>query len=281
MTNSNSIVLYFKPHEDPSLEMPFAVRSYYGKDVWEKRITAFTHKASRYYRKVFEWVWFLVFVAAMIGVPIAINRVAYNLLPEDEDDRKDKDDKDDHHFFHRPAFDRVWKARLIAFSAWFVITCLCYIPIIVWKMHGKKVVNKMLKKWEEEDRAMRPNTEVPTWKMRTPGFLSNNIKLTLYVPQIPPPSSFHPASTLPPYIVNGPNDPHAAYYYQPNMGMAPASAPSYSQYYNAPPVNGGGFPAAPLTSVSGLPLFNDKDVKERGYAPNADLEKQQFENIRV
>ena len=88
------------------------------------------------------------------------------------------------------------------------------------------------------------------------------------------------------WIVNGPMDPNAAYYYQQPVAGGytsgvPASAPLYSQYHPAP----GEFPAAPPTSVSGLPLFNDRDEKQGGYIPpmdpNADPEKQQFENIRV
>lgn len=64
----------------------------------------------------------------MIGVPIAVNRVAWDHLPEDPNDNKD-----DHHWWHT-SFDRVWKARLIAFASWFAVTLLCYIPIIVWKV---------------------------------------------------------------------------------------------------------------------------------------------------
>ncbi|TCD69812.1 hypothetical protein EIP91_006125 [Steccherinum ochraceum] len=277
---SNSITLYFAPREHPSLDVPFALRPFHAKDVWEKRLPAFVRKASRYYLPVFEWVWFIVFVAAMIGVPIGMYRVAWNLLPDD-----DKDTSDDEHWWRHDGFDRVWKARLISFASWFAVTLLCYIPIIIWKVHGKTVVNKMLKKWENEDRALNPNQDAPSWKLRTPGFLSTKIKLVIYYPAHPPPSSFHPGAMLPPYLVNGPMDPNAAYYYQPPLGgvTMPVSAPHYtSQFPAAEPAV---YPAPPPTSVSGLPLFSDGDMKTDPYVPpldpNADPEKQHFEDVKV
>lgn len=64
--------------------------------------------------------------------------VAYNALPDDEpkDDNKDKDkDDDDHHFFnfHRPSFDKYWKARLISIAVAIVVTLVVFVPMRLWK----------------------------------------------------------------------------------------------------------------------------------------------------
>ncbi|THH30780.1 hypothetical protein EUX98_g3401 [Antrodiella citrinella] len=276
----NTIVLYFTPRQHPDIELPFALRGYCSQEVWEKRLPAFVRKASRFHHMVFEWVWFAVFIAAMIGVPIAMYQVAWDKLPEDKDEKEFGTDN----WWSHNSFDRAWKCRLISFASWLAVTLLCYIPIITWKTSGKNAVNKMLKQWEEQDKALKPNQAVPVWRMRTPGFLSNQIKLVIDAPGNPPFSSFHPNSNLPPYIVNGPLDPNAAYYYQPMGGYpnAPVSAPNY----NASRPSDAQYPAPPPTSVSGLPLFNGNDEKQGGYIPpldpNADPEKQEaFENIRV
>lgn len=74
--------------------------------------------------------------SSLIAVPIATYFLAYNALPEDEpkDDKKDDHD-DDHHFFHfhKPSFDRYWKARLIAFAVWIALMILVFIPMRMWK----------------------------------------------------------------------------------------------------------------------------------------------------
>lgn len=280
----NSFILRYDPHEHPPTDVPYELRSFYSKEIWEKRLPAITRKASRYYKRTFELVWFFTFLACMIGAPIAIFYVALHNLPEDaEDKEEDDDDKDDHHhFFGHESFDRYWKARLIALGAWFAVCLLFYIPMLVWKHHGQKKVNKMLDKWEKEDKATL-GKECPTFKLKHINIISSHIKLEVKVPYMPmQASSFHPAAFLPAYIVNAPSDPHAAYYY-PQTREGPATAPiGYAQGQNA--LNA---PPQPLTSVSGVPLFNASDERAPGYvAPLGHMsaygdEKHSFEDVRV
>jgi len=287
----SSIALQYTPHEHPPTDVPFELRPFYSKEIWEKRLPAIIRKASRYYKRTLELVWFFIFLACMIGAPIAIFYVALNHLPEDaaekQEDQDDKNHDDDHdddfHPFWHDSFDRYWKARLIALASWLAVCLLFYTPMLVWKHHGQKTVNKMLDKWHKEDKASL-GKDCPTFKMKHINIISSDIRLEVKLPFAQAaPSSFHPAAYLPAYIVNAPSDPRAAYYY-PQTREGPATAPiSYSQAENALAA-----PPQPLSSVSGaIPLFNAYDDRAPGYlAPMGQMpaygdEKHSFEDVRV
>ncbi|CAL1706887.1 unnamed protein product [Somion occarium] len=253
----HTVVLRYIPHEHPPTDVPFELRSYYTKEVWESRLPAITRKASRYYKRNMQIIWIILLFVCSIGVPIALFYVALDHLPESEAEKQEDKDFPFHHYWHG-GFDRYWKARLIALASWIAVMLLFYVPIITWKHLGRKNVNKQLKKWEKEDRASRSGSvDVPTFKLLRIGIFGNTIRLQVTLPaSYVPVSSFHPAAHLPAYLVNGPSDPAAAYYYN---NAAPISAPVYPQ---APL---GGYPAAPLTALSGIPLYNANDEKATGY----------------
>lgn len=210
----SSFVLRYTPNEEPNLDVPYELKSFFKEDVWAARIPAITRAASRYYKKGIEWVWLIVSFAALLGVPIAIYYVALHNLPEDADDKKDDDDDHDH-WWHWHGFDRVWKARLISLAVWVALMLLVFVPMHLWKKKGKTEVNMMIQKWEAEDRAvLPPGAPYPTLKMKMPGVISKNIKIAVSVPAGPAPSMYQPGSQVPPYLANPPSDPEAANYYQ-------------------------------------------------------------------
>lgn len=131
--------------------------------------------------------------SALIAAPIAVYYVALHNLPDDDKNDDDKDDHDhDHGFFHTD-FDNFWKARLISFGTWVGLMILVFVPMHIWKnkvrcdvacclyncslfSQGKKEVNQMLQKWEQEDRAVLPQgASYPSLKMKSIGVLSKAI----------------------------------------------------------------------------------------------------------
>lgn len=225
-----NLVLRYPVGETPNTDVPAELRPYYKDDVWASRITAACRTANRYHKRGLEWIYLFVGLGSLIAVPIATYFLAYNALPEDEpkDDKKDDHD-DDHHFlhFHKPSFDRYWKARLIAFAVWIALLFLVFVPMRMWKKKGKTTVNQLLGDWEREDSAVRPaGMPAPSLRMKMPGVVDKNIKFLVTFPPVAPsgPSMYQPGSNVPPYIANPPSDPSAQAYYQ---------QPPYSGYLNA------------------------------------------------
>jgi len=287
----NSITLRYTPHEAPPTDVPYELRSFYSKEVWEKRIPAITFKASRYYKRTLELVWFFTFLACNIGAPIALFYVSLNILPEDAAEKKaDQEIQNENNdgFFHDPffhnSFDKYWKARLIALATWLAVVILFYTPMVVWKRHGQKKVNQMLERWANEDKASQ-GENCATMRLKHIPIISSEIRLEVKVPfmQMQPPSSFHPAAYLPAYLVNAAPDPNAAQYYA-QTREGPATAPIMYAQGNGVPLNA---PQQPLTSVSGVPLFNASDEKAPGYMasmgqiPAYGDEKHDFEDVKV
>lgn len=93
--------------------------------------------------------------------------MALSKIPEPDD--KDKDD----HF--RDSFDRYWKARIIAMATFLGLMIVTFVPMHMWKNAGKKAVNQMLQRYEEQDRAARPGAPFPTLRMKMPGVVTKNI----------------------------------------------------------------------------------------------------------
>lgn len=42
-------------------------------------------------------------------------------------------------------------------------------------MQGKKQVNQMLERFEQEDRAVKPNVVLPTYRISRPRFMGNSV----------------------------------------------------------------------------------------------------------
>ena len=123
--------LGFPDHSCLSHSQPLPQEGF-GVDLSIRRIRVILSHSKRYFElsnKEFHR-------SSLIAVPIATYFLAYNALPEDEpkDDKKDDHD-DDHHFFHfhKPSFDRYWKARLIAFAVWIALMILVFVPMRMWK----------------------------------------------------------------------------------------------------------------------------------------------------
>jgi len=195
------LLLRFAPNEIPPPEVPIELRLFYTKEVWNSRLPAVIRKASRYYKRRFELAWFLIFLAFMIAVPIAMYYVALRTLPET---KADKAWAAAHANLAMPymsywqwhSYDRVWQARTIGFCAWIAVALLYYLPIVFWKNSGRKSVNKMLQAWENEDRAARA-TDVPIWTLRYIGIFTTMVKIEINYPINPESSSFHPTAYLP------------------------------------------------------------------------------------
>ena len=141
----------------------------YTEDVWGPRISAVTRRASSYYKYTLELIWLIATFAAVIAGPIVVYHVALSNIPEPDDNDKDKDD----HF--RDSFDRYWKARLIAMGTFLGLMIITFVPMHMWKNAGKKAVNQMLQRYEEQDRAARPGAPFPTMRMKMPGVVTKNI----------------------------------------------------------------------------------------------------------
>jgi hypothetical protein len=260
------LVLRYPPHEDPPLAVPVELQPFYTQEVWDQRLPALTRKASRYYKKTLELIWMVVCFGSLIAVPIAIYYVALDNLPEDPDEKKDKDD----HWWHvfRHGLNRYWKARLISLGTWAALMILFFVPMHIWKNKGKKEVQAMVNKWDAEDRAVRTaGAPLPTWKVKSFGVMSKNIKFAIQIPSLPPPSTFHPAYSHPSqYVMNRPADP--------------------AQYYQQPPTAQWGPPGSAYGSSNGsLPLYDHQGNPAGGYNPTAkrdeEKEKNPFEDVKV
>ncbi|KAL4243975.1 hypothetical protein ABKN59_010050 [Abortiporus biennis] len=263
-----SVFLSYNPHEAPPTEVPLELRTFYNKEVWNARLSAVVRRASRCYKYKFELAWFLIFLAAMIAVPIAMFYVALKVLPMT---KRDKDWAKAHpvgyvigygHYYNYwwHDIDRVWQARLVGFGSWVAIVLLYTMPLVIWKCTGRNKVNQMLKSWGNEDRAASSasDVEVPTWRLKYIGIFSTTIKLVIHYPITEQTSSFHPATYLPTYIVNGPSSP--GIYYETRYVQGQVVAPSVMLSATFPPQglqgDGGGSAVGPLSAV---PLYDDND----------------------
>jgi len=186
----NAIVLYLSPTQ-PAPPVPIELRGEITPDVWADRLAAITRTASRYSKPMFERVWTIVGLLAIIIVPVAIFQVILSAL----------------HFRNEPTTSHAFEARGISFAIFVTMVLLFLLPIAVWKYIGRKEVNLMLKKWGKADQ-----NERSVWTVKTPGIVRSSIILNIQLPPGTAVSAFHVDAYLPSYI-NGPTDPDANYYY--------------------------------------------------------------------
>ncbi|KAJ7680382.1 hypothetical protein DFH06DRAFT_415456 [Mycena polygramma] len=217
--NANKIVLYLSPNRPAPVSVPIELREEITPDVWAGRLSAITEAGSRYNKPMFERVWTVVGILAVIIVPAALFQVILSAL----------------HFRSEPTASHAYEARGISFALFVGMVLFFLLPIIIWKYIGQRHVNTMLKKWENEDKLGRGSTPLSKWMVKTPGVARSNIVLTIQLPPGAAVSSFHVNAYLPSYI-NGPSDPDANYYYP----------------YKAEP----GLPR--MSVVGNVPLFQDE-----------------------
>ncbi|KAJ6586979.1 hypothetical protein DFH09DRAFT_1142165 [Mycena vulgaris] len=216
---NNAIVLYLSPTQ-PAPPVPLELRGQITPDVWADRLAAITRTASRYHKPMFERVWAVIAILAVIIVPAALFQVILSAL----------------HYKSEPTIRHAYEARGISFAIFVVMILLFLLPLAVWKYIGRKEVNLMLKKWERADQNGRGSVPMSAWTVSTPGVLRSNIILNIQLPPGTAVSSFHVDAYLPSYI-NGPSDPDANYYYP---------------YKSAEP----GLPR--MSVVGDVPLFTDE-----------------------
>ncbi|CCM03585.1 uncharacterized protein FIBRA_05722 [Fibroporia radiculosa] len=230
---ANVIELRLPVDQPPPEQVPYQLQSFISKDAWQARIRAVVRKGSRYIKPGFDMVWAIITFIATLAVPIGMYYVALHLLPGENEVEFD---------YWPYGWDdtgRIWKARGISIASFFAVLLLMWIPMFLWKLSGKSQVNKMLQRFEAEDRSVKPDVELPTYRISMPGIGVNAIKLNITVPSSTAPTSFQFNSQLPPYLVNGPADPTAAAY---------------------------GYGQAPPVPVQGLPLYNQFDEKIPTYS---------------
>ncbi|KAF7376195.1 Arginine methyl transferase [Mycena sanguinolenta] len=217
--NANKITLYLSSTRPAPVSVPIEIREEITADVWAGRLAEITQVASRYYKPMFERVWALVAVLAIIIAPVLLFRVILSAL----------------HFGDDPSVGHVYEARAISFAIFVGLVIFFVAPIAVWKYIGQMQVNALLLKWRKADATGRGSIPMSTWKVKTPGLVRSNIVLTIQLPPGVAVSSFHVNAYLPSYI-NPPVDADANYFYP----------------YKAEP----GLPR--MSVVGNVPLFTDE-----------------------
>ncbi|KAJ7178480.1 hypothetical protein C8R43DRAFT_460663 [Mycena crocata] len=193
--NASHIVLYLSPSQLAPVSVPIELREEITADVWAGRLDSITRTASRYHKPIFERVWAVVGILAIIIVPVAIFQVVLSAL----------------HFRNDSTNSHAFEARGISFAIFVAMVLLFLLPITIWKYLGQKEVNAMLRKWEKSDQMGRGSLPLSTWTVKTPGIFKSSIVLKIQLPLGAAISSFHVNAYLPSYI-NGPVD-DASYYY--------------------------------------------------------------------
>ncbi|TFY58520.1 hypothetical protein EVJ58_g6373 [Rhodofomes roseus] len=252
----DSIVLSLQIDQPPPEQVPYQLSSYISIEAWQARLRAVTRKGSRYINPRFDIAWGVMTFIATFAVPIAMFYVMLRMLPL----KGTLDTTFD--LLHAEA-NRAWEARGVSFAVLIGVILLMWFPMWLFKASGKKQVNRMLERFEQEDRAVRPGVELPIYRISRPRFMGTSIILNITRTRRAQPSSFAFGAPLPRYVVNGPMDPSAAAY---SYGQ-----PSYGQ----PPVTMPGTP---------VPLYNQFDEKIPAYSAPApglympDDEKHEREN---
>ncbi|KAI0733201.1 hypothetical protein C8Q72DRAFT_950064 [Fomitopsis betulina] len=227
------IVLNLLIDQPPPEQVPYQLTSYISAEAWQARLRAVIRKGSRYINPRFDVVWAAVSFILTIVFPIAMFYVALNVLP-----LKTNGTNVD---VFRAESNRIWQARGISFAVFIGIVLFLWAPMWFFKVSGKKRVNQMLERFEQEDRAVKPTVTLPTYRISRPRFMTNSITLTVSVPDgAAQPSTFAYGAPLPTYIINRPADPNAVAY---GYGQPPAGVP-----------------------MTGVPLFNQFDEKIPGYS---------------
>ncbi|KZT72066.1 hypothetical protein DAEQUDRAFT_723225 [Daedalea quercina L-15889] len=233
----DSVVLNLPINLAPPEQVPYQLSKYISAEAWQARLRAVVRKGSRYVNPRFDLAWGVLSFIATIAVPIAVFYVMLRALPLRGSTATSFD------LFAAEA-NRAWEARGISFAIFIAIILVMWLPMWLFKLSGKKQVNRMLARFEQEDRAVKPNIELPHYFISRPRFMGNSIVLNVTVPGTAQPSAFAYGAPLPTYIVNSPSDPNAvAYTYgQPPVNMPGAGVPLYNQFDEKIPAYSGPAP---------------------------------------
>lgn len=231
----SEILVYVAAGEPVPQQVPFELQPYVPQDVWDARLPTIRDLSSKYYKKVFESLWFTIGFFSAIILPAVLYNVILQAM-----DRKNPQTFDA--FDNRDQVDLAFEARGIALGLFVGIALFFLVPIAVWKFIGQRRANAMVGRWTRQDKTERsPNGFIPTWRVQMPGIFYSRCVIHVSTPPQTLPSVFHPDAYLPSYI-NGPADQGDAYYY-PYKGNQPGM-PHMSMIGTAPgrPGAGGNLP---------------------------------------
>ncbi|KAJ7346682.1 hypothetical protein DFH08DRAFT_869028 [Mycena albidolilacea] len=195
--NANKIILYLSSTRPAPVSVPIELREEITPDAWSGRLAQITQTASRYHKPMFERIWAVVSILAILIVPLALFRVILKAM----------------HFEDEHTVAHVYEARGISFAIFVGMIIFFLLPIAVWKYIGQRQVNALLKVWEKTDQKGRGSIPMSTWKVKTPGLIRSNIVLTIQLPPGAAVTSFHVNAYLPSGLINPPADIDANYYY--------------------------------------------------------------------
>ncbi|KAI0663605.1 hypothetical protein C8Q70DRAFT_907040 [Cubamyces menziesii] len=262
-----NIALRLPINQSPSDTVPNDLQRYYNRDIWAARQRAVLMKGSRYLKPRFEIIFTIFMLLASFAVPITVYYVVLHALPRHEEFVTDRFGNtftvDDQAF---------WQARAASLGAFLGLLLIGWGPLFLWKAHGKRQVNQMLRKFSVEDAAVAgPGAQTPQWSMKMPGIGSKAIHLIISYPRPYGPTPYAPGAQLPPYLVNPPVDPAANGWYAPYMGPGHVQGQPHH---------------APTENMGGVPLYNENDEKIPDYSgPTSDTylphEKERFEDVKV
>ncbi|KAJ8076541.1 hypothetical protein PM082_000964 [Marasmius tenuissimus] len=199
--NENEIVLYLSAKQPPPLTVPFELQSQITAAVWDLRISSLLQASLRYSKPWFERIWIIIAVIAFIVVPIALQPVVYNAVL--------RSDSNDPRFFTAQS---VVEAKAILFAVFLGTLLLFAIPIVAWKLIGRKQLNDMVNRWNTADCQNFGQNVAPQWRVKSPGIFRDGTVVYIGLPSGVKPSTFHPNAYLPSYI-NSARDADADYYY--------------------------------------------------------------------
>ncbi|TRM69856.1 hypothetical protein BD626DRAFT_475514 [Schizophyllum amplum] len=207
--NDNVILVYLSPSSPPPVSVPFELQEYVSKDAWASRITTITRTASGFSRPLFEKIWAAFSFLLLMIVPMAISSVLNATLRDPEN------------------LDWRFRAREISLGIFFGLMFLVTMPMVIWKAIGQRHLNRTILRWTQQDNQSQiPSGGRATWSARLPRMFSDQIVVSITVPQGAFPSLFHPDAYLPSYV-RGPIDAQAAFYNpyaeKAGQGMAPMS----------------------------------------------------------
>ncbi|KAH8118917.1 hypothetical protein DFH11DRAFT_1685957 [Phellopilus nigrolimitatus] len=193
----NRVVVYVSPQQPVPDMVPYELHDHIFPDEWHMRITAIRDMSFRYYKPLFERIWFMVATLVVIVFPLLLYRIVFDAIYENGPQTPET-------FF---------EARAVSIAIFIATILLFWAPMLIWKGIGKMRVRSLLSGWERTDRMNKgPSAFIPIWMVKHPTVFKSTCIVTITTPPNAHPTLFHPNAYLPSFI-NPPNDAGAAYYY--------------------------------------------------------------------
>ncbi|KAK7053335.1 Arginine N-methyltransferase 2 [Paramarasmius palmivorus] len=197
--NANEIVLHLSPTQAPPSTVPFEIQNQITIATWEVRIGSILAASARYSKPWFERIWFIIALASLIIVPVALQPLIYKTIVARDQEG-----------FVTP--QSLAEANAILFGVFLGTLLLFLIPISVWKFIGHRQLSGLVQRWTKADQVEFGKNVACSWTVKSPGMFRDGTILMIGLPASATPSSFHPNAYLPSYV-NGPVDADASYYY--------------------------------------------------------------------